>query len=101
MKNVDLKNLFLFIFISFAIVACKEVTTLKTSARRVSSEMKVVQNNSKKFMKFLGMGDSSAQSSDTLTNPLAPINQKVFINKFNCLCGCSLRFKMLGKHFGN
>jgi spore germination protein YaaH len=85
MKNVDLKNLFLFIFISFAIVACKEVTTLKTSARRVSSEMKVVQNNSKKFMKFLGMGDSSAQSSDTLTNPLAPINQKVFINKFNFL----------------
>ena len=85
MKNVDLKNLFLFILISFAIVACKEVTTLKTSARRVSSEMKVVQNNSKKFMKFLGMGDSSAQSSDTLTNPLAPINQKVFINKFNFL----------------
>jgi spore germination protein YaaH len=36
-------------------------------------------------MKFLGMGDSSAQSSDTLTNPLAPINQKVFINKFNFL----------------
>jgi spore germination protein YaaH len=85
MKNVDLKNLCLFIFISFAIVACKEVTTLKSSARLVSSEMKVVQNSSKKFTKFLGMGDSSAQSSDTLTNPLAPINQKVFINKFNFL----------------
>jgi spore germination protein YaaH len=85
MKNVHLKNLFLFIFVSFSIVACKEVTTLKSSARRVSSEMKVVQNNSKKFMKLLGMGDSSAQNSDTLTNPLAPINQKVFINKFNFL----------------
>jgi spore germination protein YaaH len=36
-------------------------------------------------MKFLGMGDSSAQSSDTLTNSLAPLNQKVFINKFNFL----------------
>lgn len=36
-------------------------------------------------MKLLGMGDSSAQNSDTLTNPLAPINQKVFINKFNFL----------------
>lgn len=85
MKNVDLKNLCLFIFVSFSIVACKEVTTLKSSARRVSSEMKVVQNNSKKLTKLLGMGDSSAQNSDTLTNPLAPINQKVFINKFNFL----------------
>ncbi len=85
MKNVDLKNLCLFIFICFAIVACKEVTTLKTSARMVSSEMKVAQNNSKKFMGLFGGGDSSAQSSDTLTNPLAPINQKVFINKFNFL----------------
>ena len=85
MKNVDLKNLCLFIFIFFAFVACTEVTKLKSSARLVSSELKAAQNNSKKFMKFLGMGDSSAQSSDTLANPLAPINQKVFINKFNFL----------------
>lgn len=85
MKNVDLKNFFFFIFISFAFVACTEVTKLKSSARLVSSEMKAAQNSSKKFMKFLGMGDSSAQSSDTLTNSLAPLNQKVFINKFNFL----------------
>jgi spore germination protein YaaH len=85
MKNVDLKNLCLFIFIFFAFVACKEVTKLKSSARLVSSEMKVAQNNSKKLMKFLGMGDSSAQNSDTLMIPLAPLNQKVFINKFNFL----------------
>jgi spore germination protein YaaH len=85
MKNVDLKNLFLFIFISFAFVACTEVTKLKSSARLVSSELKAAQNTSKKFTKFLGMGDSSAQSSDSLMNPLAPLNQKVFINKFNFL----------------
>jgi spore germination protein YaaH len=85
MKNVDLKHFFLFIFISFAFVACTEVTKLKSSARLVSSEMKVAQNNSKKLMKFLGMGDSSAQNSDTLMTPLAPLNQKVFINKFNFL----------------
>jgi len=85
MKNVDLKNLCLFIFISFVFLACTEATKLKSSARLVSSELKAAQNTSKKFMKFLGMGDSSAQSSDTLTNPLAPINQKVFINKFNFL----------------
>jgi spore germination protein YaaH len=66
-------------------VACTEVTKLKSSSRLVSSEIKAVQNSSKKFMKFLGMGDSSAQSSDTLTNSLAPLNQKVFINKFNFL----------------
>jgi spore germination protein YaaH len=85
MKNVDLKNFCLFIIISFAFVACTEVTKLKSSSRLVSSEIKAVQNSSKKFMKFLGMGDSSAQSSDTLTNSLAPLNQKVFINKFNFL----------------
>ena len=85
MKNVDLKHFFFFIFISFAFVACTEVTKLKSSARLVSSEMKAAQNTSKKFTKFLGMGDSSAQSSDTLTNSLAPLNQKVFINKFNFL----------------
>jgi spore germination protein YaaH len=85
MKNVDLKNLCLFIFISFAIVACKEVTTLKSSARRVSSEFKVMQNSSKKMMGFLGLGDSSAQNSDSLTNTFAPINQKVFFNKYNFL----------------
>ena len=85
MKNVELKNLCLIIFISFSFVACREVATLKSSARRVSSEMRVAQNDSKKLMKFLGMGDSSAQNSDTLTSPLAPINQKVFFNKYNFL----------------
>jgi spore germination protein YaaH len=85
MKNVDLKNLCLIIFISFSFVACREVATLKSSARRVSSEMRVAQNDSKKLMKFLGMGDSSAQNSDTLTSLLAPINQKVFFNKYNFL----------------
>ena len=85
MKNVDLKNLCLFIFIFFAFVACTEVNKLKSSARLVSSELKAAQNTSKKFTKFLGMGDSSAQSSDSLMNPLAPLNQKVFINKFNFL----------------
>ena len=85
MKNVDLKNLCLIIFISFSFMACREVATLKSSARRVSSEMRVAQNDSKKLMKFLGMGDSSAQNSDTLTSLLAPINQKVFFNKYNFL----------------
>jgi spore germination protein YaaH len=85
MKNVDLKNFFFFIFISFAFLACTEATKLKSSARLVSSELKAAQNTSKKFTKFLGMGDSSAQSSDSLMNPLAPLNQKVFINKFNFL----------------
>lgn len=85
MKNVDLKNLCLFVFIAFAVVACKEVTTLKSSTRQVSSELKTMQNSSKKLMGFLGMSDSSAQNSDTLANTYAPINQKVFLNKYNFL----------------
>ena len=85
MKNVDLKNLFLFVFIAFSLVACKEVATLQSSTRRVSSELKTIQNNSKKLMGFLGVNDSSAQNSDSLANIYAPINQKVFFNKYDFL----------------
>lgn len=85
MKNFDLKNLFLFVFIAFSVVACKEVATLQSSTRRVSSELKTIQNSSKKFVSFLGINDSSAQNSDSLVNTYAPINQKVFFNKYDFL----------------
>ena len=85
MKNVDLKNLCLFVFIAFTVVACTEVNKLKSSTRQVSSELKAMQNSSKKMMGFLGMSDSSAQNSDSLANTFAPINQKVFFNKYNFL----------------
>jgi len=85
MKNVDLKNLCLFVLIAFTVVACKEVANLKSSTRMVSSELKTIQNSSKKFMSFLGINDSSAQNSDSLANTFTPINQKVFINKYNFL----------------
>lgn len=85
MKNVDLKNLCLFVFIAFTVVACKEVATLKSSTRQVTSELKTMQNSSKKLMGFLGMNDSSAQNSDTLANTYAPLNQKVFFNKYDFL----------------
>jgi len=85
MKNVDLKNLCLFVFIAFTVVACKEVATLKSSTRQVTSELKTIQNSSKKLMGFLGVKDSSAQNSDSLANTYAPLNQKVFFNKYNFL----------------
>ena len=85
MKNVDLKNLCLFVFIVFTIVACKEVATLKSSTRQVTSELKTMQNSSKKLMGFLGVKDSSAQNSDSLANTYAPLNQKVFFNKYDFL----------------
>ncbi len=85
MKNVDLKNLFLFVFIALTVVACKEVATLQSSTRRVSSELKTIQNSSKKLMGFLGINDSSAQNNDSLANSYAPINQKVFFNKYDFL----------------
>jgi spore germination protein YaaH len=85
MKNVDLKNLFLFVFIAFSLVACKEAATLQSSTRRVSSQLKTMQNSSKKLMGFLGVNDSSAQNSDSLVNTFAPINQKVFFNKYDFL----------------
>ncbi len=85
MKNVDLKNLCLFVFIAFTVVACKEVATLKSSTRQVTSELKTIQNSSKKLMGFLGVKDSSAQNSDSLANTYAPLNQKVFFNKYDFL----------------
>ena len=85
MKNVDLKNLCLFVFIAFTVVACKEVATLKSSTRQVTSELKTIQNSSKKLMGFLGIKDSSAQNSDSLGNTYTPINQKVFFNKYDFL----------------
>ena len=85
MKNVDLKNLCLFVFIAFTVVACKEVATLKSSTRQVTSELKTIQNSSKKLMGFLGVKDSSAQNSDSLANTYAPFNQKVFFNKYDFL----------------
>ena len=85
MKNVDLKNLCLFVFIAFTVVACKEVATLKSSTRQVTSELKTMQNSSKKLMGFLGVKDSSAQNSDSLANTYAPLNQKVFFNKYDFL----------------
>ena len=85
MKNVDLKNLCLFVFITFTVVACKEVATLKSSTRQVTSELKIIQNSSKKLMGFLGVKDSSAQNSDSLANTYAPLNQKVFFNKYDFL----------------
>jgi len=85
MKNVDLKNLCLFVFIAFTVVACTEVNKLKSSTRQVSSELKTIQNSSKKLMGFLGVKDSSAQNSDSLANTYAPLNQKVFFNKYDFL----------------
>ena len=85
MKNVDLKNLCLFVFIAFTVVACTEVNKLKSSTRQVSSELKTLQNSSKKLMGFLGIKDSSAQNSDSLANTFTPINQKVFFNKYDFL----------------
>ena len=85
MKNVDLKNLCLFVFIAFTVVACTEVNKLKSSTRQVSSELKTMQNSSKKLMGFLGIKDSSAQNSDSLANTFTPINQKVFFNKYDFL----------------
>jgi spore germination protein YaaH len=85
MKNVDLKNLCLFVFIAFTVVACKEVATLKSSTRQVTSELKTMQNSSKKLMGFLGVKDSTAQNSDSLANTYAPLNQKVFFNKYDFL----------------
>ncbi len=85
MKNVDLKNLCLFVFIAFTVVACKEVATLKSSTRQVTSELKTMQNSSKKLMGFLGVKDSTAQNSDSLANTYAPLNQKIFFNKYDFL----------------
>jgi spore germination protein YaaH len=63
----------------------KKWLLLKSSTRQVTSELKTMQNSSKKLMGFLGVKDSTAQNSDSLANTYAPLNQKVFFNKYDFL----------------
>ena len=81
MKNVDLKNLCLFVFIAFTVGACSEVNKLKSSTRQVYSEVNTTKNSLNRLKGFLGINDSSAQNGDSLANTFTPVNQKVFFNK--------------------
>ena len=85
MKNVDLKNLCLFVFIAFTVGACSEVNKLKSSTRQVYSEVNTTKNSLNRLKGFLGINDSSAQNGDSLANTFTPVNQKVFFNKYDFL----------------
>ena len=61
---------------------CKEVATLKSSTRRVSSEFQTLKRGSEGLLGMFGAGDSIPKSSDSLAMKTSPLSQKTFINKY-------------------
>lgn len=85
MNIIKLKSTLIFLFVSLIFFACnREYSKLKSSTRRVSSEMRYLENNTAGLIAALGMGDAS-ENLDTTVNQLAPISQKNFIQEFDFL----------------
>ncbi|PRY88594.1 spore germination protein YaaH [Mongoliibacter ruber] len=77
-----IKSIYLIILILTPLIACKrEYAQLKSSSRRVSSEMRFLQRSTSGLVTALGIGQSSEGMDTTLTQ-LTPMSQKNFINEY-------------------
>ncbi len=82
MMTNRVKSVFLVILILTPFLACKrEYAQLKSSSRRVSSEMRYLQRSTSGLVSALGMGQSSEEMDTTVTQ-LTPMSQKNFINEY-------------------
>lgn len=72
----------LLLFLSIIFFGCREVATLKSSSRRISSEIRVFQLGSEKLMAALGTEDTVSKNTDYLKNGFSPLIQKTFITKY-------------------
>lgn len=85
MKPFKFKYSLIFFLVSFCFLGCnREYSKLKSSTRRVSSEMRYLDKNVGGFLASLGVGDAS-ENLDTTVNQFAPISQKNFIKEYNFL----------------
>lgn len=73
------------LFLCVTFVGCQEVATLKSSSRRITSEIKAIQRGSGELMSAFGVGDSAISSLDTTYSDFSPLSQKTFINKYGYL----------------
>ena len=85
MKNRGFNNFIFLILIALIFFGCRrEYGKLKSSTRRISSELRYLERGSSALMSSLGITDNT-EIMDTSVNQMAPISQKTFINEFDFL----------------
>ena len=85
MKLSKLRFFFLLILLTVSFFACKrEYSKLKSSTRRISSELRYLETGSAALLASLGVSDES-ETIDTTVNQMAPISQKNFIQEYDFL----------------
>ncbi len=85
MKNLKTKYPFLLIFVFLSFWACtREYSKLKSSTRRVSSELRYLESGSAAVISALGIAPP-IENLDTTKNQMAPMSQKNFIQNYDFL----------------
>jgi len=85
MKLRGLRFYFILILLSLSLIACtREYSKLKSSTRRISSELRYLETGSAAVLAALGIAAAS-ENMDTTINQMAPISQKNFIQQYDFL----------------
>jgi len=86
MNTALMRCSFLFVLLALSMLACKnkEYANLKSSTRRVSSEMRYLERNTAGLAAVLGIGVAS-ESVDTTVTQFAPLKQKSYIQEYDFL----------------
>ncbi|MCH7406324.1 glycosyl hydrolase family 18 protein [Belliella aquatica] len=82
MKKISYNLVFVFFLLSLTLFSCRrEYSKLKSSTRRVSSEMRYLERTSGGLIAALGLGDQS-EGLDTAKTQMTPLIQKSFIQDY-------------------
>lgn len=82
MKKISCNLIFVLFLFSLTLFSCKrEYSKLKSSTRRVSSEMRYLEKTSGGLIAALGIGDQS-EGLDTTKTKMTPLIQKSFIQDY-------------------
>lgn len=86
MNQINWRSVFVFILLAFSFLSCRnnEYSKLKSSTRRISSEMRYLEKNTSEVAVALGMAVPT-EKIDTTVNKFAPLKQKTFIQEYNFL----------------
>lgn len=82
MKKISYNLVFVFFLLSLTLFSCRrEYSKLKSSTRRVSSEMRYLERTSGGLIAAFGLGDQS-EGLDTAKTQMTPLIQKSFIQDY-------------------